>query len=318
VDHSLSEREEAFQKVARTQPGSTAYVNRRPIHIRKRVEGQTLRTFLSGFSQYKEDPSRLERDWENGLLMVDGKAPTLDQTLMAGNTLHLTEEDTVEPAIEPGLVVVFEDEALMVVSKPAPMPVHPCGRFNKNTLTSIAREAWSDLRLHPVHRLDANTTGVMVFAKTPSAARALQEAFTHLQVDKAYSVRVHGRPRTATFEVNAAIEKDPSIAGTRELSEEGRAARTLFEVEEELPDGTSLLVARPRTGRTNQIRLHLHSVALPIVGDAAYGTNPSLERGLTSRKPLFLHARSLAFKHPLTQEKVCFSAEVPPWFSEPI
>jgi UPF0176 protein len=316
VEHSCKERQEAFQTVAQTQPGSVPYVNQRPIHVRKRFEGQSLGDFLSAFSHYRDAPLRLEQEFQAGLIQVDGKKARLNQLLVAGNIVGVTEENTVEPEINPDLQVLFEDEAILVVHKPSPLPVHPCGRFNKNSLTSLAKLAWPDLHLRVVHRLDANTTGVMVFAKTQAASQALHIAFAAQKVDKAYSVRVHGRPAEVRFEVDAAIEKDASFAGTRELSEEGRAAKTLFEVEQELDDGTTLLVARPKTGRTNQIRLHLHSLGLPIVGDPAYGEKRSLDLGLTSKSLLFLHARSLSFQHPVHEQQVCFTKAHPSWFEQ--
>jgi len=313
---SCKERQEAFQTVAQTQPGSIPYRNHRPIHVRKRFEGQTLGDFLSAFPHYRDAPSRLEQEFQAGLIQVDGKEAHLTQSLVAGNIVVVTEENAIEPEINPELQVLFEDESILVVHKPSPLPVHPCGRFNKNTLTSLAKLSWPDLHLRVVHRLDANTTGVMVFAKTQGASQALHVDFAEQKVDKAYSVRVHGRPAKNSFEVDAAIEKDASFAGTRELSEEGRAARTLFEVEQELDDGTTLLVARPKTGRTNQIRLHLHSLGLPIVGDPAYGQEPSLDLGLTADTPLFLHARSLSFQHPVHKQWVSFTTEHPSWFEQ--
>jgi len=143
--------------------------------------------------------------------------------------------------------------------------------------------------------------------------------FQERTVVKSYAVRVHGSPAQAEFQVVRPIEKQPSEAGTREMSEDGRDAMTDFIVDRALDDGTTLLKAHPITGRTNQIRLHALAAGFPIVGDPAYGEVRNLERGLTQQEgPLYLHAYSVAFDHPGTGKRTSFVVDPPLWFTEPI
>jgi RluA family pseudouridine synthase len=309
------QRTAAFRRVAARQPGCTPYDNRRRIHVRQRMAGQTLEALLAPIQPYERDPEILRRHHAAGEVRIDGKVQPLTRVLVAGNVIEFVLPDTVEPPVATGLSVLFEDEALLVVDKPAPLPIHPCGRYNKNTLIALGAVAWPDITLKPVHRLDANTTGVMVLAKSAAAARALGEQFSARQVLKTYSARVHGVPAETTFEVRAPIERDPSVAGTRVIVENGQEALTCFELEEVLPDQTALLRVVPETGRTNQIRLHLRSVALPIVGDTVYRETPALAGGFTQdESALCLHARTLSFAHPTHGQELSFTAALPPSF----
>ena len=227
--------------------------------------------------------------------------------------------NTVEPPIGTELTVVHEDAQIIVVSKPSPLPVHPCGRYNLNTLVLLAREAWPDITLKPVHRLDANTTGVLAFAKTTDAARWIMTEFKEKRVEKEYLARVHGTPEQDAFIIEAAIEAMPSKAGTRKVGSGGQSARTDVQLSRVFDDGSSLLKVKPLTGRTNQIRLHLLSVGLPIVGDAAYGDRPDMSGGMTqTHTALGLHAHHLRFRHPLDGRWIEFRTEAPGWFHRPI
>ena len=274
-----------------------------------------MSSLLQRIDPYSANPAHMEAHIEKGWIQIDKKRPTLDQVLVAGNTIDLVIPDTVEPSVGTRLTVLFEDDHIMVVDKPSPLPIHPCGRFNRNTLILLARLAWPDITLKPVHRLDANTTGVLVFAKTVPAARWLVTEFHEHRVEKTYVARVHGIPKQPSFTVTAAIEAAPSKAGTRKLHADGRQAITEIRLWRVLDDGTSVLYVEPKTGRTNQIRLHLNSAELPIVGDIAYGIAPDTTQGLTHEdRPLCLHAHKIQFRHPETQQAVAFHSEVPEHF----
>jgi len=308
-------RSAAFRAVAETQPGCTPYDNHRPIFVRKRSAGQTLASLLQRVRPYSQDPSQMAAHRDCGWLTVDHKKPDLDQILLAGNIVRFVVPDTVEPEISPALVVLHEDDHLMVFHKPSPLPVHPSGRFNKNTLVWIGRQAWPDVTLKPVHRLDANTTGVLVCAKTSAAARALVTEFRERRVQKRYLARVRGLPAETVFSIEASITPTPSKAGTRVVAADGQQAHTEVRLLGALSDGTSLLEVWPRTGRTHQIRLHLQTAGLPIVGDAAYADRSATSAGFTqANAPLCLHAHGIGFPHPVTGEWVEFSAPVPQHF----
>ena len=215
------------------------------------------------------------------------------------------------------VTILYEDEALIVLNKPAPLPMHAGGRFFRNTLQHLLNEVYAPQKPNPGHRLDANTTGIVLFTRTRHFASLLQPQFTRGEVRKTYIARVQGHPAADEFVCDARITDEPGAMGTRSVDElDGMDAKTEFTVKCRLPDGTALIEARPLTGRTNQIRVHLWHLGFPICGDAAYlpggklGTQQTLAIG---QPPLCLHAAHIAFTHPLTGEGTEFSAPEPEW-----
>ena len=212
--------------------------------------------------------------------------------------------------------VLHEDSAIVVLNKPAPLPLHPSGRFNRNTLQSILNRVYYPQKLRPVHRLDANTTGVVVFARTRHFAGQLQPQFASGKVEKLYLARIQGHPPNDCFACDAPIGNDTTRLGGRAIDEQGAPARTEFRVLHRFADGTSLVEARPITGRTNQIRVHLWHLGWPIQGEQTYLPNQQLGDTQThgiNDPPLCLHALSIAFDHPLTAERTMFECAAPPW-----
>jgi RluA family pseudouridine synthase len=193
--------------------------------------------------------------------------------------------------------------------------VHPGGRYTRNTLQQILNTVYRPQKPKPAHRLDANTTGVMIAARNRHFAARLQQQFAEGRVRKTYLVRVHGAPLADELHCDAPIGRQARASGTREVDALGAPATTQFTVLQRLPDGTSLLEARPLTGRTNQIRLHCQALGFPIVGDAAYGADdesPRLTRDV-DEPPLCLHAWKLEFSHPVSGEALSFTAAPPAW-----
>ncbi len=204
--------------------------------------------------------------------------------------------------------VLFEDEALVVVNKPAPLPMHPSGRFNRNTLTWILRQAFGLHGLRPVHRLDANTTGVAVFAKTRAIAGDLQMQFDRGLVEKVYLAEINGVPAQSEFSCDAPIGRERGGAGGRDVAliedaDEALAAVTDFRVVRVNEPPSTLVEALPKTGRTHQIRLHLWHLGMPIIGDPMYlanqqlATTQTLEAVTTLSAPMRLHATKLTLRH---------------------
>jgi RluA family pseudouridine synthase len=223
----------------------------------------------------------------------------------------------VEPDVNAGIRILHEDEAIIVVNKPAPLPMHPSGRFNKNTLQYFLASAYSPQRPRPAHRLDANTTGVVVWTRTRHFAKLLNPQFADGRHEKVYLVRTQGHPNTDSFSCNAPISAEPGAIGSRCVDDEaGLDALTDFQVIHRFADGTTLLEARPRTGRTNQIRIHLRQLGLPVCGDPAYLANGKIGPSMTldpSQPPLCLHSWKLSFVHPLTKGRLTFNAPAPVW-----
>lgn len=312
----IAARHEALAQVTRPLPGSLPYENRRPIRIPAHLEGASILTVLENLF-----PHSTAESWRAHLtagLVLDpkGKPANPDQTTRAGEEWQRIFPGTVEPDVNAGILVLHEDEAIVVLHKPAPLPMHPSGRFNRNTLVHFLHAAWHPEKPRPAHRLDANTSGIVVCARTRHFAKLIQPQFTRGEVGKTYLARVHGHPPEDSFTVDAPISDEPARLGAREIEEDGRDARTEFKVLARDPDGTSLLEVNPLTGRTNQIRIHLWHAGFPIIGDPVY--LPAGQRGDTQTLPvgspsMCLHAWKISFRHPLTGSPVDFTAEAPAW-----
>ena len=311
----VKKRNRWLAEAASPLPGSVPYENSRPIRVSGRHDGLLLLTFLESM-RVSVTPEEWLASIETGALRRDGVALQEGDVVRAGNILVYSTPGTIEPDVNPDIRILHEDEAIVVLDKPAPLPVHPSGRFNRNTLTYLLGRTCTSEKLRPAHRLDANTTGVMVFSKTRAIAGKLQPQFERGEVRKTYLVRVLGTPTESEFIVDDPVGADPTDAGARVVEAGGLSARTELRVLRSDPDGTSLLQAVPVTGRTNQIRVHLWNRDLPVVGDPVYlpgrklGTDPSLD----PRGPaMCLHAFRIEFAHPLTGDPVVFEAPAPAW-----
>ena len=213
--------------------------------------------------------------------------------------------------------VVFEDEHLLVVSKPAGLVVHPAPGHSSGTLVNalLARAggvpAGGDAeRPGIVHRLDAGTSGLMIVTKDEETHAALTEALAARAVTRVYLALVEGVPDTDTTTIDAPIGRSTRDRKKMAVVAGGRPAVTEITVLEKLPD-TALVEARPITGRTHQIRVHLKAAGHPVVGDRIYGPNRKLAAALGLDRP-FLHAARLSFEHPSTGARFDLEDPLPP------
>ncbi len=213
------------------------------------------------------------------------------------------------------LRLLYEDDTLLVVDKPAGIVVHPGSGHATGTLVNallahrpdIVRADLDPERPGIVHRLDRDTSGLLVVAATREAQVALQAAFKARQVHKAYLALVYGLLSPERGAIEAPIGRDP-VERTRMkiVSKGGRAARTEYTVRETLP-GCTLVEAVPVTGRTHQLRVHFSAIGHAVVGDTVYGPR----RQTIAAPRHFLHAWKLSFRHPLTGEELRFTSELP-------
>jgi 23S rRNA pseudouridine1911/1915/1917 synthase len=248
---------------------------------------------------------------------VDGKARPKSFKLLGREEIVVSPPAPPEPDTEGGDEVEFdvawEDEHLLVVDKPAGLVVHPSAGHDAGTLAQAlaGRAAGGDVDWRPgiVHRLDKDTSGLLVVAKSDEVHRRLQDAIKEREVRREYTALVEGRPDARSGTIDAPVGRDRAdrtLHSTR--TDKPRTAVTHFEVVENLPE-TTLLRVTLETGRTHQIRVHLAAIGHPVVGDVSYGGGESGARISLARQ--FLHASRLVFNHPITREKVDCESKLP-------
>jgi 23S rRNA pseudouridine1911/1915/1917 synthase len=245
--------------------------------------------------------SLAERLLLDGAVTVDGVAQPKSHRLGAGSVVEVALPDP-SGGLEPEPVnvrVAYEDDQLLVVDKPAGMTVHAGAGTGGGTLAAqllgLGATGGDPDRPGIVHRLDRDTSGLLVVARSEEAFTALQEVIRRREVERRYLALVRGRPQSRSGRIEAALGRDRRDPTRRSLdTDEPRDAVTWFEVSELMAEH-ALLDVRLETGRTHQIRVHLAAIDLPVAGDATYGVKGDL--GLERQ---FLHAYRLRLAHPLT------------------
>jgi 23S rRNA pseudouridine1911/1915/1917 synthase len=259
-----------------------------------------------------------------GQVLVEGSSVAKSRRLDEGDVVAVLGEPAAAapPAADPGVAVAvrFEDPHLYVVAKPAGLVVHPGAGHSEGTLVNgllaldPAIAAVGDpLRPGIVHRLDRDTSGLLVVARTAEAYEALVGLLAARAVDRAYDALVWGIPASRRGVVDAPIGRSVHRRTRMAVRASGRPARTRYEVVEEFarPE-VARLDCRLETGRTHQIRVHLSAIGHPVVGDATYG---GARESLPIARP-FLHAASLGFDHPVTGARVEVAEPLPPDLEE--
>jgi 23S rRNA pseudouridine1911/1915/1917 synthase len=276
-------------------------------------DGERLDTFLAR-SQTDLSRSRVQRLIEEGHVTVDGRSPKASLKLVTGQTVVLEIPPPTPTELRPEsipLTVVHEDEDIIVIDKPSGMAVHPAPGNEASTLANAVLAHAPDLkgiggehRPGIVHRLDKDTSGLIVVAKNERAHTELSKQFKDRAVNKVYLALVAGHPNPQEADVEGPIGRHPNDWQRMAIVLKGRPARTRYRVVRSYRD-VALVEARPKTGRTHQIRVHLASVGHPVIGDSKYGSRaPGLSRQ-------FLHAAQLGFQHPSTEESVEFTSALP-------
>ena len=261
--------------------------------------------------------SVVQRLIKEGLVTVNATLVKASYRLEAGDLVLVCVPSPPSVEIRPEpipLAILYEDASLIVVDKPAGMVTHPAYSHTSGTLVNALLAHYPALtqmddpeRAGIVHRLDKDTSGVIVTAKTRNIQLALQAQFKAREVQKTYLTLVEGHPEPARGVINAAIGRDPNNRKRMTVLHGGRKAITTYSVLEFFGQH-SLVRAEPKTGRTHQIRVHMAFIRHPVVGDRVYGYRKQ-------RLPLkrhFLHAPHIRFRHPQTGQIVEFHADLPP------
>jgi 23S rRNA pseudouridine1911/1915/1917 synthase len=256
----------------------------------------------------------------DGLVLLDGRPASKSDRVLAGDPLQVTlppPRQPEPPRLVEGLTVLYEDEDILVVDKPRGVAAHPSPGWTGPTVIGGLLAAGYQLaasgpaeRQGIVHRLDANTTGVMVVAKSEPAYSALKRAFRERTVDKRYHALVQGHPDPLRGTVDAPIGRHPSGDGRFAVVSDGRPSVTHYDTLEAFR-AASLVSVHLETGRTHQIRVHMAAIRHPCVGDLLYGADPVLAARLDLTRQ-WLHAVSLAFSHPADGRRVEFHSDYPP------
>lgn len=314
---NIAQRHEAIRRAVTPLPGSQPYDNFKPVNVPEDCDGRTLLETLCRIVSHVP-ASYWKAECARGLVVnLKRESIAASKIVRTGERYLHKFPNVTEPDVNGRLEILHEDEALIVLNKPAPLPMHAGGRFYRNTLQHILNAAYHPQKPHPAHRLDANTTGVLLVTRTRHFAGKLQPQFARGEVQKLYLVRVQGQPPEDMFSCDAPISEESGELGSRIVDLESRLdARTEFRALKKYPDGTALLEARPLTGRTNQIRVHLWHLGFPVCGDLVYlpgkkiGDTQTLAVG---ESPLCLHAWQITFMHPLTKLPATFTAPPPDW-----
>ncbi len=271
--------------------------------------GERLDVFLARTAGSRAAAQRLIAA---GLVEIDGERRAKRHVVAAGERVRVAPEpEAPAPDIpDAPFEVAYEDDHLLVVDKPAGVVVHPARGHAAGTLAqALAGRAGGGEdpgRAGIVHRLDRDTSGLLVVARTEAAHAALKEQLRRREITREYLALVEGRPAARAGTIDAPLGRDRRVRTRISTdTDDPRAAVTHFEVERPLP-GFTLLRVRLETGRTHQIRAHLLAIGHPVAGDPEYG-----RAGLLGLRRQFLHAERLAFRHPVTGEAVDVSSPLP-------
>jgi 23S rRNA pseudouridine1911/1915/1917 synthase len=280
--------------------------------------GQTLLAHLVGRYRHS-DAATWRARLARGEVVLDDRLTTGNDLLRAGQHLVWTRPPWDEPDVPTTFDVVHDDDALLVVNKPAGLPTMPAGGFLEHTLWALVRARYSDAS--PVHRLGRFTSGLVVCARSPEVAAALSRAWREHRVSKQYRALGAGRPTWTRCEITTPIGPvaHPILGSVHAASDRGKPAHSVAQVLAVRGRDTLFEVAIT-TGRPHQIRIHLASVGHPLVGDPLYGAG-GVPRADASALPgdggYALHAHRLGLTHPTTGETVRLEAPPPAHLTPP-
>jgi 23S rRNA pseudouridine1911/1915/1917 synthase len=277
---------------------------------------RSLAQALPAFSR-----ARLQTLIRDGFVTVNGKTPRPRDPVRTGDVIEVREPEIEKSDALPEpmpLEILFEDDDLLVLNKPAGLVMHPGAGHQQHTLVNALLAHCQNLsgiggkeRPGIVHRLDKETSGALVIAKNDATHRDLSKQFAARTMGKIYLALVAGTPRKTSGVIDKAIERHPIHRQRMSIARrQGRSAKTDYRVLRSSGD-VSLVECTLHSGRTHQIRVHLHDLGHPVLGDKHYAG----KRGGNFARQM-LHAWKLSFRHPRTAEPLSFTAPIPPDFAE--
>ena len=278
---------------------------------------------VAAFLSEEVSRSRLEESFKEGKVKIAGEPIAKKRELRAGDVVEIELPPPLETEVAPADIpveILYEDSDIAVVNKPAGMTVHPGSGTGADTLAHAMMHhckgklstAGGAMRPGIVHRLDKETSGAMVMAKTDNAYYRLVEMFSRRELDKEYIAIICGAPSVRSGSIRKPIARHPVFKTKMCVSEDGREARTDWFVEETFGNKAALVSCKIFTGRTHQIRVHMSDLGFPILGDYTYRFQKNKLPDIPAPARVMLHSRRLRLPHPTKAGKVVDVCAPPP------
>lgn len=270
--------------------------------------------------------TQIKKSFEDNLIFCDNNIIKPKYLLNNGDVLKFTLLEPASSILEPhkmSLEILFEDEYIIIINKSAGIIVHTGNGISEPTLVEgvLAHcqlsKLGGDTRPGVVHRLDKDTTGAIIFAKTDEAYLKLVKMFSEHEIKKQYIAVVCGNMTLSSGIINKPIGRHKIIKTKMCVRNDGKPALTEWKLIKSFGKKFSLLKINLHTGRTHQIRVHCSSINHPLLGDLVYGYNPNFDKNISLQQPL-LHAQRIQFLHPITQEEIKITAPLPENFKKVI
>ena len=291
------------------------------IDVTKDDEKKRLDIFLSESTFKEKSRSYVQNLIKDEHVLVNNQKVKTGYILKTGDVIEIKEVEPVKLDLNPvdlNLDIVYEDEDLVVINKPVGLVVHPASSYQKPTLVHGLLHKVDNLSsingvIRPgiVHRIDKDTSGLLVVAKNDQAHQLLSDQLKNHDIKRRYIALVYHDFTEEEGTINAPIGRHPKHRLKMAVVEDGKQAVTHFKVLNRYQEGYTLISCELETGRTHQIRVHMAYINHPIVGDTLYGP-----KKVIGDQGQFLHATELSFYHPIKKEYMTFNADIPKYFKD--